>query len=125
MSDTNDRMTHDEWYRERLAEARDECPVDVEVEAGDVVLVDRVEGLYDRMVGGYPVRGTVIGTEFRQLHEGPKNLYADAVIRVRFDEEAIDGAVYNGTTDIYPLGGRYPDTLADAGIVEIVHRADD
>lgn len=92
-----------EAYRQeqkKKAAERVETPQPCEV--GDTVEVTRISGIPSHMTD-YPCVGEVVRVEPRGM--GNHTILADWFVRVRFTEEQLSGAVYNGTTELYCVGG--------------------
>lgn len=93
------------YHRQERERKQRQADVDIPVEAGDRVSVTSIFGVPEGLlesVDGYPIEGTVKRVEYRT--EGCRNLSCEAVVRVRFTEAECP-AVYNGTTEVYPIGG--------------------
>jgi len=96
MSDT--LSEHYEEMKEHYAKKVD-TPKPIEV--GDRVEVTKISGVpWDDK---YPMYGTVKKVEPRGV--GTHNIFADWFVRVKFTEEECNGAVYNGTTELFCVGG--------------------
>ena len=96
MSDYQDRYNELVEYYENKVDTPKPC------EVGDRVEVTSISGIPSHMCD-YPVYGTV--TKIQPRGVGTHNIFADWFVYVRFTEEEIDGAVFNGTTELYCVGG--------------------
>lgn len=104
-TDAGEETALEAYHRKRKQGKKSQADVEVPVEHGDSVNVTAISGIPEAMldsVDGYPVEGTVRCVEYRT--EGCRNLMCEAVVHVHITEQECP-AVYNGTTEIYPVGG--------------------
>jgi hypothetical protein len=94
--------TQEEYYKQRKQEYGERLDTPKPCECGDTVKVTQISGVAGNDY--YPMYGTVTSVKPRQMTNG--RLGGDWIIRVRFTEDGCNGAVFNGTTELFAIGGR-------------------
>jgi len=91
----------DDYYQQQKEYYAERVDTPQPCEVGDTVEATAISGIPSWMTD-YPVTGEVVRVEPRGV--GTHNIFADWFIRVRFTEDQLDGAVYQGTTELYCVG---------------------
>jgi len=94
--------TQEKYHEQQKQRYTEQLDTQKPCERGDTVVVNQISGVpWDEY---YPMEGTVISVTPRQMTNG--RLGCDWLIRVRFTADGCNGAVYNGTTELFAIGGR-------------------
>ena len=107
--------TQEEYYKQRKREYGEQLDTPKPCDCGDKVKVSQISGVpWDEY---YPMYGTVVSVQPRQMTNG--RLGANWIVRVRFTEDGCNGAVFNGTRELFAIDGRRKDWNEQP--IEVVH----